>query len=66
MKSPAKGLKKLRSELDKLDSREESILDTELLTILADYSNDLHALKKRDGQLPAQAAVKRIKRLFRV
>lgn len=34
--------------------------ETELYIILADYSNDLAALKKRDGELPAQAAVKRI------
>lgn len=31
-----------------------------LLTILADYSNDLATLKKRDGKTPADAAVERI------
>lgn len=35
--------------------------EEELLKILADYSNDLHNLKMRDGDMPAQAAVKRIK-----
>jgi hypothetical protein len=39
--------------------------DFELLQILADYSNDLAQLEKRDGDLPAQAAVKRLNRIIR-
>lgn len=35
--------------------------DREILTILADYSYDLANLKKRNGKLPAQAAMERIK-----
>jgi hypothetical protein len=34
--------------------------DEWLYTVLADYSNDLAALKKRDGKLPAEAAIARI------
>lgn len=42
----------------------EGELDQKLLVILADYSNDLAALKKRDGKLPAQAAVSRLQTLL--
>lgn len=35
----------------------------ELYKILADYADDLKAVKKRDGKLPADAAVARITRL---
>lgn len=35
-------------------------LENQLLIVLADYSNDLMTLKKRNGKLPAQAAVERI------
>lgn len=34
--------------------------DEWLYTVLADYSNDLAALKKRNGKLPAEAAIERI------
>lgn len=37
--------------------------EEQLLTILADYSNDLHDIKMRDDLLPAHAAVKRIEEL---
>lgn len=32
----------------------------ELLIILSDYLNDIQGLKKRNGKLPAQAAIERI------
>ncbi len=35
-----------------------------LLQILADYSNDLQTLSKRNGKLPAEAAVERIEALI--
>ncbi len=34
------------------------------LLILADYANDLTNLKKRDGMLPAQAAVVRLEKYY--
>jgi hypothetical protein len=39
-------------------------VDAQILKILADYSHDLSELKKRDGKLPAQAAVDRIEALY--
>lgn len=39
-------------------------LDKELLIIISDYVNDLASIKKRDGEFPAQAAVKRLKQAF--
>ena len=44
-----------------MTTQNSAIGDEELWRILADYSNDLHNLKKRDGMLPAQAAIARIK-----
>lgn len=44
--------------------KEELEKENELYIILADYSNDLNQLKKRDGKLPAQAAVNRLQAII--
>lgn len=45
-------------------SPDSAELQTEFLIILCDYSDDLAALKKRDGKLPAQAAVARLETIL--
>lgn len=41
-----------------------TVRQQQMLIILSNYSDDLHALKKRDGLLPAQAAIKALEALI--